>query len=229
MNFIYILRPGRGTDQLEMRYSLRSIDRFHPFSTVYVVGAAYDWMQNYQLVPAGDRYEKKLQNVTAKIKAMTEADLPDGTYTYMNDDYILLQPRIHVNLYDQTLLQRSRSHRDEWTGRMMAYFCHIYGPEWVSYDNHRPFSFRMADARHIYSGIKRGEQHSFKTLMGNLSDRYPVARSPRDAKVTDPNANYSEIITKLRPDVLSVARPSWGRNLKQALSKEFSNKSRYER
>ena len=225
MNFLYLLRPGRGTDHLEMRYSLRSVAKHHPNATVYVVGEPYDWMQGVNVLPYKDTYNNKIKNVTAKIKHATE-QLPDGNYVYMNDDFILLKPWIHATYYDKTIKDLAEYHKGAWRGRTMEMFCRMYPNDWLSYENHRPHSFRMQDARHIYSHFQKGEQHAFKTLMGNMANPFPKIKSEGDAKYTDGTYDYWKIIDILR--CISVSPSSWTGNLKQALDTKFPQKSKYE-
>lgn len=225
MKFLYVLKPGKGNSQQEMRYSLRSIDKYHPDADVYVVGGAYKWMKGVTLIDYPDNNPDPIVNVSNKLKRAT-CELPSGTYVYMNDDFILLKPWVHANWYDTTIKELAHNGANEYRRRTMRYFCHIYPGDWLSYENHRPFSFDIAKAATYLNEYEYGSKIAFKTMMGNLDDRFPKFKSPADAKITDPKADYSKLFDIL--ECISISESSWGSNLIVALKSHFPKKSRYE-
>jgi len=225
MKFLYILKPARAYAEKEMRYSLRSIDKYHPGADVYIVGGSYDWITNVTLLRYPDKYRNGIQNVTAKIKHATEK-LPDGTYVYMNDDFILLKPWIHSMWYDRRICDLAKQAGNEWRRATMEMFCNMYPTDWLSYENHRPFSFDMAEARTHYAHIEKGDQHAFKTLMGNTTELFPKFKSETDAKVNNANADFTNYFDIL--ECISISPSTWGKKLTTELERHFPNKSRYE-
>ncbi len=227
LNFVYILRKGtERTDQLELRYSLRSVDTFHPDAKVYIVGEMYDWVMPNKFIAVKDLFPHKVQNTAWKAKVMTE-ELPDGDYVYMNDDFILLQPYRHATHYFGTLASTERITQNTYSGRVFKTLCDIYGPDWLCFDRHTPHSFSIPEARHVMAQTNKGETHAFKTLTGNINNKFPKIEIDYDAKINAPHTNWAKA-TDGRA-FLSLCASSWSKSLHKFLDNKYPNKSRYER
>lgn len=89
MIFAYVLGSGSKWGNNEIRYSIRSVLKFHPNAEIHIIGERPHWYQgeNHHYVP--DAHECPYVNQWKKLEhACTLFD----EFVYMDDDFFLLQP-----------------------------------------------------------------------------------------------------------------------------------------
>lgn len=95
IDVVYKLGSGSIHNNIELRYSLRSLKNFLPLGKVYVVGFCPPWInkENVIHVPAEDPYEvnKDGNLINKMILATTLPELSEG-FVNMSDDQLFLQP-----------------------------------------------------------------------------------------------------------------------------------------
>lgn len=93
---VYILGNGSRWQDNEIRFSLRSLQKYVPHNRVFVVGERPAWLQNIEHIPAIDGFEKhtaarKLKNAIHKIRtACLHPDVGEK-FVLMNDDFFFLR------------------------------------------------------------------------------------------------------------------------------------------
>jgi hypothetical protein len=92
-DIVYILGRGSIFDNLELRYSLRSVQKFiNGFSTVYVVGECPDWLTGAVHLPYPDRWKCKERNIKEKIELACHIPQVSEKFLHIHDDHFCLQP-----------------------------------------------------------------------------------------------------------------------------------------
>lgn len=94
MDIVYVLGRGSHFHNLELRYSLRSLEKFITnFSTVYVVGERPDWLSEHAIhLPYPDRWACKERNIMEKIELACHLPQVSERFLQVHDDYFALQP-----------------------------------------------------------------------------------------------------------------------------------------
>jgi hypothetical protein len=90
MDIVYPLGKGTTWDNNEIRYSLRSVEKFlSGVENVWVVGEKPSWLKNVIHLPFPDITGVPWRNTMAKLlHVCKQADLSDE-FLYMNDDFFL--------------------------------------------------------------------------------------------------------------------------------------------
>lgn len=84
--FVYLCRPG---DNEELRYSLRSIDKFYPNATVWIIGGKPDWYRG-NFIEVSQSFNK-YENVRSALIKVCENDLIPNEIVVMNDDFFFVK------------------------------------------------------------------------------------------------------------------------------------------
>ena len=99
--FVYICRAGENE---ELRYSLRSLDKFYPGANVWVVGGKPDWyIGNYLPVT---QTADKFYNVRCSLNAIVNDDRIPNDIIVMNDDFFFVKRVRSFKTYVSGTLQQ---------------------------------------------------------------------------------------------------------------------------
>ncbi|MGN6436860.1 MAG: hypothetical protein ACTHMM_10020 [Agriterribacter sp.] len=94
VSVVYILGPGSGWNNNEIRYSLRSVEKhLKGYGEVFIVGIKPDWMQNVIHIAVNDQEgtQYKESNIHRKIIAACNSVLVSDDFVLINDDHFFLQ------------------------------------------------------------------------------------------------------------------------------------------
>ena len=111
-DLVYILGRGSKWRNNEIRFSLRSVEKYLRHGRIFIVGECPKFLRNVIHVPATDSYENKLANAVFKIRAACrEIDLSEK-FILMNDDFFILWPMhsvsaMHLGTLGQGILNHS--------------------------------------------------------------------------------------------------------------------------
>lgn len=93
MDIVYILGNGSLANNEEIRYSLRSAQKYMlDLDKVFVVGECPDFLTNIIHIPADDPFKKPWQNALNKIKKACQHSDLSSDFLLFNDDFFMLQP-----------------------------------------------------------------------------------------------------------------------------------------
>ena len=93
MDALYILGTGSVTDNDELRYSVRSLEKnMRDLRNVWVVGEKPNSIPRANHIPYADNFVEKWKNAYTKIcEACKHPDISDE-FLLMNDDFFMLEP-----------------------------------------------------------------------------------------------------------------------------------------
>ena len=100
MDILYVVGTGSKWDNNELRYSLRSIDKYGiNIDRVFIVGTKPDFVNNtIHYIPCGDPYPRKHKNILHKvIKAITTSDI-GRHFLISSDDHFYVRETDFANL-----------------------------------------------------------------------------------------------------------------------------------
>ena len=107
MDILYILGRGSKHDDMELRLSLRCLEKnCHGINRVFIVGNKPDWVQNVTHIPAEDTWTAE-NNAFQKILKACRSDISDE-FLLMNDDFFMLnQFDIRYKLFSRGTLEKT--------------------------------------------------------------------------------------------------------------------------
>ena len=101
-------KPSVYNDE-ELRYCLRSIDKYMDVRDVWVVGQPRDWL-SVNWIPLSDQVKSRYSSAHRKIRAACDNPFVSDPFVLFNDDFFLLKPTEEFpDYYDGTLQQRINS------------------------------------------------------------------------------------------------------------------------
>ncbi|AMS02682.1 hypothetical protein BJD55_gp084 [Gordonia phage Yvonnetastic] len=87
---VYIVRPPNhpGEDNIELRYSLRSLEKNFPHTDVFIVGDMPEWVRGVEFIK-GNCGHTSQANVYNNIRRFCQLDWTPDTFGLFNDDFMV--------------------------------------------------------------------------------------------------------------------------------------------
>lgn len=93
MDCVYILGKGSLSNDDEIRYSLRSLDRWcEDLGKIYIVGDCPPFLTGVVHIPHQDEHKKPWKNTLDKVKRVCEEEELTDDFMLMNDDFFAFGP-----------------------------------------------------------------------------------------------------------------------------------------
>ena len=246
-DLVYILKPSHTNPDL--RYSLRSVEKFCTFNKVWFIGFKPDWTTNVEFVPT-EQNSTKWKNSTLNVLTACKTRDISNNFILMNDDFFALRPmhdwEHELNLSTGTIAFMIEKHRLEkrksvWTEgfRYAQSLLNLLDcPYSYSFEAHLPMIINRQKFIEVFEHpllqwFMCSEHVMLKrSLYRNLTmtENTPEPRIIRDVKL-----RQGEDLSRARLDSgwLSVFDGVTGNRdqypkLNQYLYANFKNKSRYE-
>lgn len=176
MDIVYILGKGSRWHNNEIRFSLRSLEKYFNFGKVFIVGEMPEWMQGVTNIPCDDKFKNKLQNARAKYLTAANCSQISNNFILMNDDFFFLKEVKEIPYYSRgtsygaienhqtkggyyyEALKRTKA-RIEGTG---------FTDEVMDFEIHAPIIFNKEKLKNVMAVI--GDEHIclLRTCYGNL-------------------------------------------------------------
>ena len=89
MDLVYIVKESDENDDL--RYSLRSVEKFVPYDNIWIVGYKPKWVKNVNYIPvkqSGNKWNNSVKNILTACKC----DKISENFVLMNDDFFAIKP-----------------------------------------------------------------------------------------------------------------------------------------
>lgn len=93
MDLVYIIKKGEINSDL--RYSLRSVEKFVPHDKIWIVGYKPFWVTNVKHIPV-EQTENKWKNSVKNILAACNCENISDDFVLMNDDFFAIKPIIDL-------------------------------------------------------------------------------------------------------------------------------------
>lgn len=152
MDIVYPLGTGSYANNNELRFSLRSIEKYLTgFGKVWIIGECPDWIQNVNHIPFPDEPLRPFDyNIMKKItRAIEEKELTDK-FLFFNDDHFLNSPFVADDFpyYYSTTLEKYTEIRgnDGYGRRAKATLKHLQAKNLPTkyFDVHAPIIYDKA-------------------------------------------------------------------------------------
>ena len=202
MDLVYILGKGSRWHDNEIRFSLRSAEKYFKFRNVVVIGELPEWMQGVIHIPVEDVFKNKLQNARSKyLKACTDSRVSDN-FILMNDDFFFLKEIEEIPYYSRGELnkqiQRHCSHAGYYFESLKRTRDKLIGLGYTDtifdFEVHAPIIFNKEKLKNVISVVGGLSICLLRTIYGNLQSVEKTITS--DFKVGDRKQFYDQIRQK---------------------------------
>lgn len=232
IDLVYILGSGSCWNNNEIRFSLRSAEKYFEFDRVFIIGEMPEWMQNVTHIDVSDDSKNKLLNARKKYIAGAKSKMISDNFILMNDDFFFLKPVKEIKYYSRGTLDHMIEKHPTRAG---YYFKALYDTKQrlnllgiknpKDFEIHAPIIFNKNDLLVTISMM--GIYHPFllRTAYGNLIE--VKSKKVRDFKAE--NFETVKIMEKEGNEFLSitnsiVANP----NFREWIKEKFPEVSRFE-
>lgn len=91
IDLVYILGQGSHWHNNEIRYSLRSVEKYFKYRKIFVIGEKPEWLTGVTHIPETDTNDNKLMNARAKYLIAANDSRISKDFILMNDDFFFLK------------------------------------------------------------------------------------------------------------------------------------------
>lgn len=105
IDLVYILGNGSKWYDNEIRFSLRSAERYFKYRHIFVIGEKPSWMQGVIYIKAEDSERNKLMNARNKYLVACNDERVSEDFVLMNDDFFFLREVETIENYSRGTLQ----------------------------------------------------------------------------------------------------------------------------
>lgn len=242
MDIVIPLHEWSGTDNAELRYALRSFEKFMPHDRVVLVGFQPKWAKNVTHIPFRDDNQPAFKdaNVFLKLRHYVEKVGVGDDFIYANDDHFLLKnydpgpPFPHKG----TLLESFNKRRaDDPYRKMIDNTIKVSSNKCFDYDVHAPMLIFPEHFEKAFSNPNIKWQVKFGYLLKSLYAKDLVSEDysyrTLDLKIMEPSEKEPiEILDELRAAGLSFFTTSdkaFNNNIEAMLRLYLPDKSKYEK
>lgn len=172
-DLLYILGRGSKWRNNEIRFSLRSVEKYLPHARIFIVGECPKFLRNVVHIPAIDPYENKIANAIFKIRAACrEIDLSER-FILMNDDFFLLRPIKRIEPMILGTLSDALANHSTKAGyyfnaiRKTQDLISAAGQKALDYEVHAPMILEKQKFLSLTDAVEWTEGFLFRSLYGN--------------------------------------------------------------
>jgi len=202
------------SDYSELRYSLRSIERFYRGNEVVIIGSKLpDWIDNVTWIRVEDIPNRK--QLTIKYKILAALEYTDEIY-FMNDDVFLLEPPTFKYYYHGDLASVGES-----GARPLLKQLQSFGKTTKNFDGHYNLVYRK-DFKNVmehfaHDVIVKSAYCNYLGIEGELIPDNKIISKKTDVKAFMQDRNS-----------ISTGVSSWG-IVQPVIAEIFKGKSMYEK
>ena len=198
----------------ELRYSLRSIERFYRGNEVVIIGSKLpDWIDNVTWIRVEDIPNRK--QLTIKYKILAALEYTDEIY-FMNDDVFLLEPPTFKYYYHGDLVSVGES-----GARPLLKQLQSFGKPTKNFDGHYPLVYRKDFAKVLdnfaHDVIVKSAYCNYLEIEGELIPDNKIISKKTDVRQFMQDRNS-----------ISTGVTSWG-IVQPVVAEMFKQKSCYEK
>jgi hypothetical protein len=234
IDFVYILRSDQRFNRgEEIKYSLRSVEKYCNPSNIFIVGGVPDFISQRKiiLIKADDPYQNKLLNAKNKIMLACKNERVSDNFVLMNDDFFFLRPVNEIKNYSLgTILKMAETHKTKGGYYFKAINKTIERlkesgmDEPVSFEAHYPTVINKKKFLETISQFDINEPLLFRSIYHNLIGTKGVLT--KDFKIY----SASNFLKKREGEFISTDDgPAREEYFKNWIQKKFPAKSRYEK
>lgn len=173
IDLVYILKEGASNwEDNEIRYSLRSAEKYLKIRKVFIVGYKPEFLNNIIHIPCRDDYREKHKNATQKI-IMAALDKRVGDkFALMNDDFFITKQLDNIPYYyDGKIINYLDNNQQNETAvywKTMKRTMEALNKEALNYELHCPIVFEKAKIKELIDRFDLWRVLKFQSSGGYL-------------------------------------------------------------
>jgi len=105
IDLVYILGNGSRWSDNEIRFSLRSVEKYFNYRHIFIIGEKPEWMTGVIHIKADDSERNKLLNARKKYMIACNDKRISKKFVLMNDDFFLLKPIEQIENWSRGTIQ----------------------------------------------------------------------------------------------------------------------------
>ena len=217
MNFVWLLGSGSNFEDEEIRYSIRSVLKYHPDSSITVVGECPHFYTGSHYYVPDDTGNIYLNTWNKCLKACELFD----EWICMNDDFYLQAEFVKAHYYCGNIKDHAKNLGMGHFGKLIKQTAKVfpYAKRWTT---HTPIPIFSAEFKHL-TELYRDDDNvvSWKTMYCEINDTYPKIEISKDCKI--------RVTIKDKVDIpyFSISN-TFGRS-KEWFQRTYPNKCKYEK
>jgi hypothetical protein len=230
MNFVYI---SRGDENQELRYSIRSVEKYFPNSEVWIVGGVPNWYKGKNIYV--EQSSTKYKNAAENLKTIVQSDEIPEQFILMNDDFFILDtintiPYYHEGLLSIKIEKYKKLKMDvNYIGKLGSTYAKLEKigfKQPLSYETHTPMPMEKNKLKTI---LKDCPANFWRSLYGNIHQ--VGGEEIKDVKVYYRNkfAEISNNYQEQKVPFLSTDDESFIKIRDDLFLNKFKEKSKYEK
>lgn len=177
IDLVYILGTGSHWSNNEIRYSIRSVEKYLKFRKIFVIGEKPEWLGGVIHIEAQDKEDNKIANARAKYLIAATDKRISRNFILTNDDFFFLQDIKEIPYYSRgTINEMIKRHPTkkgyyyttliETKNRLEA-----MGIEKVKdYEVHCPIIFNKEKLLTTMAMVGNKKSYLLRTCYGNLNN-----------------------------------------------------------
>jgi len=234
LDLIYILKSGSLWRNNELRYSLRSVQKYLlEYGKIFIIGVCPRWVDtsNITFIPAEDPYSSKLRNAVHKIRIACLSPKVSEDFVLMNDDFFFLKKALEIPNYNRGTMSQHKKKHSSKKGYYYGAICDTYkmlkdmGVKTpVDFEVHYPMVINKKKFLKITDNIETKDGYLFRSVYGNLAGIKSMYR-------LDPKVYSADEICRMNQlDFLSTDnRTVLDKKFQRWIKRRLPTESRYEK
>lgn len=240
IDIVYPLGAGSKWDNNELRYSLRSVEKYiHGINNVYIIGQLPPFLQNVKHIHFDDAFRWKETRIALKVlKACAHPDISED-FLFMNDDHFLLRHYQAENFpfyYKENLSDsaRTRRHFDSYRKSLTNTYAALdnKGFQTYNFDVHCPIVYNKIMFREMFKTYP-WEDTNYGYVVKSMYCNTHLMSGPhiQDLKICNPLFNLDDLRDQIKDrSFFSIGdRVLLNDKMSQLLEELYPEKSKYEK
>lgn len=234
MDLVYCVGRPANWGHNELRYSLRSAEKYLKFDNVFIVGHKPSFLNDKLIhIPIADDQGHKYKNVAKKVKFILDCKDISEDFIYMNDDFFLMRPYDPVPYLWNDKIKEWVEHYPAYKGKYYQNIKKLYQdfPKGKFFELHFPIVFNKQKAKAVIKKYKLEITLMLRSYYGNeyAEELSPIAES-LDYKVSG-NSKFKniEFLPSNPPFISCSDRSAAEITFKKFIQAKFSDRSSFEK
>lgn len=239
VDLVYILGKGSAWNDNELRFSLRSVEKYVTgYRSIFLVGYKPDWMNdNVKFIPCQDLYSNKERNIYHKIN--TAAGTKEITRNFMifNDDYFFTKPTNIIDYpyyYKCDLITSAGKNITNPYGKDIKATIDVLVNNrlpLLNFDTHKPIIYNKKLWHEVTAKYNWNVPHGYLTKSIYCNSLKIEGMFEADSKINHPHITDSlkTILASSKSDMFSIGDRALNKSMISLLNELYPNKSRFEK
>lgn len=234
MDALYILGNGSKFKNAELRYSLRTLERFIPeINRVIVVGENPGFLSpEVEFYKVPEAPGNKEFRIAKKIEYACAKDIVTGNFLFLNDDFFFtkpINPKTYPYYYKGSLDLKKVTRMYQRSVKNTATFLKDQGKPFLNYDIHTPIIYNAQDFLNLawiwQQSQKLNAGYVVKSIYANMYNK--PGKLQRDTKLNRLKAQ-DDFLRLTKTNCMSCSDVGWLKGVQAYLKEHYPNPSKYE-